>query len=34
MRRLAIVLSLLLVTAALPAAAEGKVRKGPGGLAF
>src|SRR5215218_9150402 len=34
MRRLAIVLSLLLLTAALPAAAEAKVRKGPGGLAF
>ena len=34
MRRLAIVLSLLLLTAALPAAADAKVRKGPGGLAF
>jgi hypothetical protein len=34
MRRLAIVLSLLLLTAALPAAAEAKLRKGPGGLAF
>jgi pimeloyl-ACP methyl ester carboxylesterase len=34
MRRLAIVHSLLLLTAALPAAAEAKVRKGPGGLAF
>jgi pimeloyl-ACP methyl ester carboxylesterase len=34
MRRLAILLSLLLLTAALPAAAEAKVRKGPGGLAF
>jgi pimeloyl-ACP methyl ester carboxylesterase len=34
MRRLAIVLSLLLLTAALPAAAEAKVRKGPGGVAF
>jgi pimeloyl-ACP methyl ester carboxylesterase len=33
-RRLAIVLSLLLLTAALPAAAEAKVRKGPGGVAF
>jgi pimeloyl-ACP methyl ester carboxylesterase len=34
MRRLGIVLSLLLLTAALPAAAEAKVRKGLGGLAF
>jgi hypothetical protein len=34
MRRLAIVLSLLLLTAALPAAADAKARKGPGGLAF
>jgi acetyl esterase/lipase len=34
MRRLAIVLSLLLLTAALPAAADAKVRKAPGGLAF
>jgi pimeloyl-ACP methyl ester carboxylesterase len=34
MRRLLIVLSLLLLTAALPAAAHAKVRKGPGGLAF
>jgi pimeloyl-ACP methyl ester carboxylesterase len=34
MRRLAIVLSLLLLTAALPAAADAKVRTGPGGVAF
>ena len=34
MRRLAIVLSLLLLTGTLPAAAEAKVRKGPRGLAF
>ena len=34
MHRLAIVLSLLLLTAALPAAANAKVRKGPNGLAF
>ena len=34
MRRLLIVLSLLLLTAALPAAAHAKVRKGPGGVAF
>ena len=34
MRRLLIVLSLLLLTAALPAAADAKVRKGPPGTAF
>jgi pimeloyl-ACP methyl ester carboxylesterase len=34
MRRLVIVLSLLLLTAALPAAASAKVRKGPNGVAF
>ncbi len=34
MRRLAIVLSLLLLLAALPAAADAKVRKGPAGLKF
>src|SRR3954468_24353477 len=34
MPRLLIVLSLLLLTAVLPAAAEAKVRKGPAGLAF
>ena len=34
MRRLAIVLSLLLLTAALPAAADAKVRKRPSGLKF
>ena len=34
MPRLLIVLSLLLLLAALPAAADAKVRKGPGGIAF
>ena len=34
MRRLLIVLSLLLLIAALPAAADAKVRKGPAGIAF
>ena len=34
MPRLLIVLSLLLLTAALPAAADAKVRKGPAGIAF